>query len=248
MTNDDAKFMLRGYRPNGSDAGDPAFAEALAQAERDPALRTWFEREQQFDTAIAAGLRNTPVPAGLRESILAGTRLGSGQLKPSSLPWWIGIAAALVLSVGTLALWQFSRSPESKLASVGALMDVAWADLGGAHPASKHADAFPDVAAWLESPGTHMHDGLPLDFDSLIKEGCRTQHIAGSVFVEVCFRRNGTMFHVYMARRDGFGGQGLDREPMFHQKGEFATACWADARFVYVLASKHGSDAIRAIL
>ena len=33
MKNQEAKFILGAYRPDGRDAGDPAFTEALAQAE-----------------------------------------------------------------------------------------------------------------------------------------------------------------------------------------------------------------------
>ena len=248
MTNDEAKFLLRGYRANGSDADDPAFAEALAQATRDPGLRSWLEREQQFDMTIAAGLKSASAPVGLRESILAGTKLGSERRARVSPGWWIGIAAVLAISVGSIAYLQFGKARATQVASINSLVNVAWDDLGGAHPPTKHADAFPDVAGWLESPATHMHDGLPLDFKHMIAEGCRAQRIAGSLFVEVCFNRNGTMFHIYMAPRRDFTNQGLDREPMFQQKGHMATASWADDRFVYVLASANGADAIRAIL
>ena len=53
MKNQEAKFILGAYRPDGQDAGDPVFAEALSQAERDPDLRTWFERGRKFDTTVS---------------------------------------------------------------------------------------------------------------------------------------------------------------------------------------------------
>jgi hypothetical protein len=40
MTNEEAKFILGGYRGNGRDASDALFAEALKQAQTDPALGT----------------------------------------------------------------------------------------------------------------------------------------------------------------------------------------------------------------
>ncbi|HUG10742.1 MAG TPA: hypothetical protein VMM36_07000 [Opitutaceae bacterium] len=248
MTNDEAKFTLQGYRPNGSDADDPAIAEALAQAERDPALRAWFEREQQFDTAIATGLGNVVVPHGLRDSILAGKKLSNAHRPVLALPWWAGMAAAVALTVGTLAVMQLVKAPPQELASVNSVVDFAWTEMNGAHPRSKHADEYGEVGTWLENPETRLRNGMPLGLQTLIDKGCRSQRIAGALVVEVCFRRNGKIFHVYIAPRDSFHDRGLDTEPTFQQKGEFVTASWADDRFVYVLASKHGSDGLRAIL
>jgi hypothetical protein len=246
MTNDEAKFTLHGYRPNGSDANDPAIADALAQAARDPALRAWFEREQQFDTAIASGLSSTAVPHGLRDSILAGTKLGNTRRR--ALPWWVGLAAAVALTTGTLSVMQFVKIPSGELATVAEIVDVAWAELNGAHPNSKHADQLGEVGTWLENPGTRMRDGMPLELQTLVDRGCRSQRIAGALVVEVCFRRSGTFFHVYISPRDNVRDLGLDAEPTFQQKGEFVTASWADDRYVYVLASEDGSDGLRAIL
>ena len=72
--NDQAKLLLSAYRPGGADATDPAFAEALAQAGRDPQLRAWLEESQRFDEAIAGKLRSVEVPANLRATILAGAK------------------------------------------------------------------------------------------------------------------------------------------------------------------------------
>ena len=74
MNNEEAKFILQGYRPNGADAGDAAFRAALEQVQRDPALREWFARQQAFDAAVSTKLDAVPAPVGLREAILAGGR------------------------------------------------------------------------------------------------------------------------------------------------------------------------------
>ncbi|MDB6169002.1 MAG: hypothetical protein JWM88_1866, partial [Verrucomicrobia bacterium] len=74
MSNNEAKFTLGAYRPNGRDAGDAMFGEPLRQARTDPALGAWFERAQAHDAAMAAKLREIAPPAALREAILAGAR------------------------------------------------------------------------------------------------------------------------------------------------------------------------------
>jgi hypothetical protein len=72
MTNARAKFLLSVYRPNGADAEDPAFKEALAQAQRDPTLGSWFREQQAFDELIFAKLRSIEVPANFPTAILGG--------------------------------------------------------------------------------------------------------------------------------------------------------------------------------
>ena len=109
MNNEEAKFILRGYRPNGADAGDAAFASALEQATNDPALGGWFARQQAFDAAVSAKLGEMQPPADLRAAILAGGKVSdTGQ--PSSRPWvrpaWMAAAAGLaVMLAAGLALW-----------------------------------------------------------------------------------------------------------------------------------------------
>jgi hypothetical protein len=74
MKNRDAKLVLSAYRPNGADARDPFFEQALQQANRDPELMEWFEKQGAFDRVIAAKLRTFEPPAGLDSQILAGFR------------------------------------------------------------------------------------------------------------------------------------------------------------------------------
>ena len=86
MNNEEAKFILQGYRPDGTDAGDEAFRAALDQVRHDPALRDWFAREQAFDAGVSAKLNAVPAPTGLREAILAGGRVSSAT--PTETRWW----------------------------------------------------------------------------------------------------------------------------------------------------------------
>src|SRR5688572_8948158 len=97
MNNQEAKFMLGAYRPDGQDAGDPMFAEALGQVERDPELRTWFERERKFDTHVSEKLRALAPPPELRAAILAGARASRPRLRWWANPLWVAAAAAVVM-------------------------------------------------------------------------------------------------------------------------------------------------------
>ncbi len=259
MTNDEAKFLLQGYRPNGQDAENPAFAEALAQAARDPALRAWLGREQAFDAVIAGKLRDVAPPAGLRESILAGTRLSTATGQPavrSARVWWSGfrlatLAAAAVVTMAGLWFWGAGGGPRVvSLPSAEVLLSTAMADFRGAHPMGHpHADALGAFGAWLEDENTRLSAGvMPAKLDELQDRGCRVIEVAGHALFEICFQRDGQWYHVYFAPRADFDPATVHEEPMFHEQGHFVAASWADEKYVYLVSSTSGIDSLRGLL
>ena len=70
MDKERARFILRSFRPDGADAEDLDFAEALQLATRDRELGEWLMRERAFDAEFAEALARVALPDGLRESIL----------------------------------------------------------------------------------------------------------------------------------------------------------------------------------
>ncbi|MGJ8697443.1 MAG: hypothetical protein ACSHYF_14090 [Verrucomicrobiaceae bacterium] len=69
MDNERAKFILQSFRPDGADAHDPDFAEALALAAEDRELGEWLTKERARDAAFAAALGEVPIPEDLRTTI-----------------------------------------------------------------------------------------------------------------------------------------------------------------------------------
>lgn len=254
MTNDEAKFMLQGYRPNGQDADDQAFAPALSQAAKDPTLRHWFEREQAFDAVVAAKLKQVSAPAGLRESILAGTKLSSPAPTTKQAwwrqPWGMAMAAAAAAAVIIVSLAVREGQPMVAVPSVEAILRVAQLDLQGNHPTGgKYASGFGVAGAWLENASTKLGvDTMPLNFAALKAEGCRSIDIAGREVLEICFKRETGWYHVYLTPRSGFDDGSLHREPMFHEQGQFAAASWANDKYVVLVAGTAGIGALRDLL
>ena len=258
MTNEEAKFMLQGYRPNGEDADNDAFAEALAQADRDPSLRAWFEREQAFDAMIAGKLREVAPPAGLRESILAGTRMSTQptRLAPTTSPaWWRGawgltLAAAAAIALVATLWFGPGRAPSlAVLPGTEVLLQTAMSEYRGEHPMGLHADEMGEFGRWLEADGTRLASGpMPVSLAELHQRGCRVIEVAGHELFEICFQRDGNWFHVYLAPRKSFDPSSLHDQPMFHEQGEFVAASWADEKFVYLVSSTAGMDALRGLL
>ncbi|MDP4626393.1 MAG: hypothetical protein NWT08_14810 [Akkermansiaceae bacterium] len=72
MDKERAKFILESFRPDGADAEDADFAEALRFATSDRELGNWLMRERAFDAEFAEALARVHLPEGLREKVLLG--------------------------------------------------------------------------------------------------------------------------------------------------------------------------------
>ncbi|MEI6674791.1 MAG: hypothetical protein WCO57_06400 [Verrucomicrobiota bacterium] len=84
MDKEQARFVLRSFRPDGSDCSDPEFAEALKLAHQDLELGQWLASERTFDAAFAAALAEVKLPVELCKNILAGLAIERGDLPQAS--------------------------------------------------------------------------------------------------------------------------------------------------------------------
>lgn len=250
MTNDEAKFILSAYRPGGRAEADPAMAQALEQAKRDPALRAWFERQQAHDTVLAAKLRELAPPAGLREAILAGARLSQpAEIKTKAggaaarawwrRPLWLAAAAAIALLAGVMA-WRFSPVRGETMEEFA----VNFVQRG--FVLQKHGADVGALKDWLGAQHGPLPEALPAQFADLHALGCRTLDYRGHEVSLVCFERGGKEYHVFVARRDDVPG--WDPKPRFLENRAFAAVTWTDDKNRYVLVSDAGMAAVRELL
>jgi len=242
MTNEEAKFVLRAYRANGADAGDAAFREALEQAQRDPELNKWFTAQQAFDRAVTKKLGEVQPPAGLRESILAGAKLGErGSLAPT--PWWrapawMGLAASIVLLLGVVGFWttRADASGEDMTAfatdfiSTGFFLSEASADVD-------------ELRDWLAQQKAPLPSVLPEGFHRLRSLGCKRVEYRGRKLSLICFGDN-KEYHLFVARREDFPNMRVRTEPEYFKRKGFAGAAWSDERNHYVAVT---DDSLRAL-
>lgn len=70
MDKQKAKFILQSFRPDGADAVDADFAEALLLAAEDRELGDWLARERAADAVFTDALSEVEIPSGLKEQIL----------------------------------------------------------------------------------------------------------------------------------------------------------------------------------
>jgi hypothetical protein len=97
MDKEQARFILRSFRPDGADVNDLDFAEALALAMENRELGEWLADERAFDSAFSSALSSVDLPENLREDIiacLAGDRADFPQAEESDTAW-IGALASI---------------------------------------------------------------------------------------------------------------------------------------------------------
>ncbi len=252
MDNEEAKFILRAYRQNGADAGDAVFCAALEQAKRDPELGRWLERELALDKAVVGKVRAVTPPAGLREAILAGGKMSVRPAQAQRSWWkqprWMALAASVALMIGVAGVsWpRFAAAGEAKRFGAFAMNDLIEA---ANHDA--HGPGMGQLAAIVSDAKRRLGGALPIEFDALKANGCRTVRYDGRDVLEVCFERGGKGFHLYVMKRPEKSRMRVGAEAVQivdAGRDGVMSAVWSDERHVYALAGAEGVEALRAVL
>lgn len=98
MDKEQARFILRSFRPDGADAEDPDFAEALKLATENRELGEWLASERAFDASFAEALGAVDLPETLRDDIMACLAAERGdfpQAEDANDAAWIGALASI---------------------------------------------------------------------------------------------------------------------------------------------------------
>ncbi len=249
MNHHDAKFILRAYHLDGRDAGDPLFADSLAQVERDPLLRAWLEREQSFDRTVAEKLKSVQPPAGLRDAILAGVRASRPRRQWSMSLGWLAAAAAIAVLLSVTVRVRYLRS-----AAPGAGDFAAFALNEAAKGHVQHMANRPELAALLDrlaNAALPLPAHLQVDGDELRRLGCRQVSFAGREAFEVCFYRGGYLYHLYATAVAGLApgpASAAEARSRVASNRHFNATAWKDAKFAYALVTYDGPDALRRVL
>lgn len=246
MNNKDATFLLEACRSNGADSADPEFAEALAQAGADPLLKTWFDDQRRFDSAVAARLQSIAAPADLRSRILAGGRVSRPQ------PWFRGrrlwAIAAMVTIFSTLGLW----STTSRLQRQAQWQDRALATLAQLTTSQMEFDAksnnVADLQQWLRKGGAPVASTIPASLQRLASIGCKTVSWDGRPISIICFHGpGGDLVHLAMMKRSGMPDP-PGTEPVYGSRDGWRTATWSQGDMAMMLATRAPEAMLHSLL
>ncbi len=252
MNNREAQFVLSAYRPDGQDATDPQFAEALEQARRDPALGEWLEREQRCDRLIAERLAGVMPPWELRHAILAGGRI-SRRPAAWAKPWVWALAACAVLLLGAGMLWQ-RQVPNSRHSTLNSQPPLALWQREALNflengPRLDHEAKDPrQLVSWLEAKDAVAPAAMPPGLGDLLAAGCKILDVRGRQVSVLCFHRpDGGLVHLVVTKRAP-GETVIGDEPAWQQTGRWTTASWSSAGQDYMLTTDGPREDLSALL
>jgi anti-sigma factor RsiW len=234
MNNQEAKLILQAYRPDGLDASDPFFAEALEQARQDPELQKWFADENALNARLRARLETVvPIPSGLKSELLALRKTS----RPA--PWWfqsMKLAAAVVglLCLGTVFLLLLQKP--TQLASFQQTMARSSAQMQE-HVAFESHD-MAKIQQWLQSRSVNTHFDLPTLLQGGIPQGCRVIDWKGRKVTMICFFLNGKHMDLFVLDQADLPGLSESGAPLFAKTDGLMTATWANGQKVYLLTGE----------
>ena len=187
MDKEEARFILRCFRPDGADAADPDFADALRLAAEDRELGEWLARERAQDADFSMALGRLELPECLREEILAGLAAERGDMPQvdssdaAVISALVGIhppdglrqeiLAAMTQSAGmvsarpgkkTKAWWGFGL-PVAAAAGIATAFVMSQPNDGGGKPSTVHLEAVPVALVESASIRTLESSGFSLD-------------------------------------------------------------------------------------
>ncbi|HZQ46965.1 MAG TPA: hypothetical protein VFC07_08140 [Verrucomicrobiae bacterium] len=240
MNTQEAKFILQAYRPGGEDAGDPQFAEALAQAKLDPELAKWFAEQLAFDAAATRAIKEVKAPQHLRDSILAGRRVIEPKIWSRQPVVW-AMAAAILILLGIAGFWVKSRRDWTQFASYRAEMTRA-AEAHGKHVELESPDPA-KIHAWLANQEVDPNYVLPARLSGAAAMGCRVVNWDGHKAYMICYWMQGTNhMDLFVAEKRDFKGAFPGDKPQFATTEGRATASWSYDAKVYLLVGQGPVD------
>lgn len=161
MNSAEAKKILLLYRGQ-IDESDPQFAEALAQAKRDPELTEWVRRQNESYRAVQAKFSQIEPPVDLRDKIVRQRPVSF--FRPHTSPALLKIAAAIALFAAGAVSWSYLHHPPPGpfLAPIGTEITVTGEVLDMACYIASNLSG-PDHA---ECAKTCIRKGLPVGIKS----------------------------------------------------------------------------------
>jgi len=243
VTPEEAKRILLACRPGTTDEGDPDVREALTVVAREPALARWWQEQQQVQAALRETFRKLPVPATLKDEILA-------RKKIVAIGWWRTTKfqiAAMAAALTVLLALVFLRSPAEpdtfaqfrdrmvRMAIREYRMDVT-------------TTTEAEIRGFLQANQGHPDYRLPTTMADVPLFGAGRLTWKGQPVSMICFERQaGVLMYLFVIDRAAFA-TAPGSTPEFEEVVQRPTASWSERGRIYLLASEAGEADLRTLV
>ncbi len=249
MNSEQAKFILRAFRPDVDRKDAPEFAQAFDQLRQDDHLAQWVEREMAADVAIRKKLfEAVKFPPGLKERIAATGKV----VRPAPRSWWrrpalLALAASVILLL-TFGVLNFSR--DRSRAEVFAAFRESVVTAGQVKPHVSFMDSdLGRIREYLRSQSAPDDLALPAVLNQATIKGCRIFQWNGRTVSMVCLHLQvGGHVDLFVVRDVKWDQAGLGAEPLLAQVGPMNTASWSKDGRTYILTAKATDEELRRLL
>lgn len=261
MNRNQAQRILLAYRLGESVPPDSELAKALAYAAEDPSLGAWLEQELSADRSVRRALSEVTPPPGLRESILAASKI-------TVVPWWrrspartsvLAAAAAVVVFLGIQFAWppgSVSRTgPKASgtARATAAGMEDFQAEMvrfvaTGAYQLELDTDRLAAVKRFLTKRGQGFEASIPSALEPLDTYGCQAFDWHGETVVLICFRASEvSIAHLFVVDAEAIRNP-PDSRMTLSREGDWSVAGWRDGEKVLIVCSPAGLSDLKRFL
>lgn len=242
MTPQQAKQILRPFRPWLKNDHDAEVVEALALCQGDAELARWFENHCAVQNAIHARFNQVPLPEGLKEQILSEYKarlVVPGWRQPTKLV----TAAALAILVALGSLWLTTPRPSSEevnFASYRSRMVRTALRNYGMDLETNDVAQIRNYLAQHQAPADYV---LPKKLEATPSVGCGVLKWQDQPVAMVCFRTGKPLapgaksdLFLFVIDRKVLPDLRASNVPGFAPVNKLVTASWIEGEKIYVLA------------
>jgi hypothetical protein len=253
MTSQEAKEILKLYRPT-ADADDRSFAEALAEVDRDPELKQWFENHCAVYLQLRSKFQGIAVPEGLKEQIIAERKV---HIRPQWQRIAVGIAAVAVILfvVGrpVAVRWMQDRAARS----FPAFLDNAASIASWNYGMDTNTDNLEQIRALFAARQGIADYQIPPNLQSKATAvGCVASNWRGKPVSLLCFRsgkplpnnQKSDLWLFVVDRNTPVGTPAPAEAPQIKKVNRFTMASWTSGNKTYVLAADGDEEFLKKYL
>ncbi len=261
MNRTQAQRILLAYRLGESVSPDSELAKALAFAAEDPSLSAWLEQELSADSSIRTALSEVTPPPGLRERILAASKV-------TVIPWWRrspartslwAAAAVIVVYLGIQIVWPpgprtgFPPKTSGIARATAAGMEDFQAEMvrfvsTGAYRLELDTDRLTAVKKFLAGRGQGFDASIPSALEGVATYGCQALEWRGETVVLICFRASDvTIAHLFVVDAKAIRNP-PDARMTLSRTAEWSVAGWRDGEKVLIVCSPAGLPDLKRFL